>query len=130
VVTGGNGSSAIPAEIVASDSRIDAHTRNALVRARLVDATKAPTPGASVRVRVPTGPARPAAAIPASALRKGPGGDHVFVIGPDENGRQRAQLRTVKSGRLVGDEVLIFSGLNPGEQVASTGSFKLHENML
>src|SRR2546427_6892937 len=66
------------ARIVAVDARIDPTTRNALVRARIRN--HAPSPGASGRVEVPVGPSTTVVAIPASAPRKGPGGDHVFVI--------------------------------------------------
>jgi membrane fusion protein (multidrug efflux system) len=116
--------------IVAIDARIDPSTRNAIVRARIETADDVPAPGASVRVRVPVGPPRTAVAIPVNALRKGPGGDHVFVIGPDENGKNRAQLRSVKSGDVVGDKILIHAGLSAGEQVATSGSFKLNDAML
>src|SRR5262249_10132153 len=71
----------IAARIVAVDARIDPTTRNAMVRARIP--RNAPAPGASVRVEVPEGPQANVVAIPVSALRKGPGGDHVFVIAPD-----------------------------------------------
>jgi membrane fusion protein (multidrug efflux system) len=123
-------STPIPATIVAVDARIDATTRNALVRARIDDAASAPPPGASVRVRVPVGPPEAVVAIPASALRKGPGGDHVFVVVPDEDGRARAHMRQVESGELVGDEVMIHSGVTAGEQVAASGSFKLRDGAL
>jgi membrane fusion protein (multidrug efflux system) len=36
----------------------------------------------------------------------------------------------VKSGSVLGDDVLILSGLTPGERVASSGSFKLRESAL
>jgi membrane fusion protein (multidrug efflux system) len=119
-----------PARIVALDSRIDATTRNALVRARIEGAANAPAPGASVRVRVPVGPARAAVAIPVSALRKGPGGDHVFVIAPDKEGKTRAHVRQVAAGAMLADEVVILSGLAAGERVAASGSFKLRDAVL
>ena len=65
-----------------------------------------------------------------NALRKGPDGDHVFVIAPDKEGKPRAQMRSVESGTMLGDEVLILAGLSPGEQVAASGSFKLRETAL
>ena len=65
-------SAPIAARIVAIDSRVDPATRNALVRARIADASGSPSPGASVRVLVPAGPPGKAVAIPVSALRKGP----------------------------------------------------------
>jgi membrane fusion protein (multidrug efflux system) len=117
------------AKIIALDARIDPATRNAVVRAR-IDGANAPAPGSSVRVRVPVGIARKAVAIPVSALRKGPGGDQVFVIADDNDGRPRAHVQQVQSGAMLGDEVVIHSGLTAGEQVATSGSFKLREAAL
>ncbi|MGH8569179.1 MAG: efflux RND transporter periplasmic adaptor subunit [Gammaproteobacteria bacterium] len=120
----------IAAKIVALDARVDPTTRNAMVRARIENVANAPAPGASVRVRVPVGPPRMAVVIPVSALRKGPEGDHVFVIEPAEDDKSRAEMRQVQSGAMLGDEVLIFAGLSAGEQVAASGSFKLREAVL
>ena len=121
----------IPARIVAIDARVDPVTRNAMVRARIEGAgAHTPAPGGSVRVRVPVGAARAAVAIPVSALRKGPGGDHVFVIAADKDGKTRARLRPVESGAILGDEIVVQNGLNPGEQVAASGSFKLRDAAL
>lgn len=126
-----NGSDkSIEARIVAIDARVDPATRNAAVRARIEDATKTPSPGASVQIRVPVGAPRHAVAIPASALRKGPGGDHVFVLTGDPNGNTRAHRRPVEVTALLGDEAVISGGLAAGEEVAAAGSFKLRESVL
>jgi membrane fusion protein (multidrug efflux system) len=122
-------SSPIAARVVAVDARIDPTTRNATVRARLEN-SNAPRPGASVRVRVPIGTPMKAVAIPVSALRKGPGGDHVFVLAVDKEGKTRAHVRQVESGPVLGDEVVILKGVSAGEQVAASGSFKLREAVL
>lgn len=122
--------SPIVAKIVATDSRIDSTTRNATVRARIEDAAGAPMPGASVRVLVAIGPPRMAVAVPASALRKGPGGDHVFVLALDKQGKTRAHARPVRVGAALGNEVVIDAGLSAGERVAASGSFKLREAAL
>jgi len=124
------GPRAIPARIVAIDARVDPVTRNAMVRARIAGGSATPVPGASVRVEVPVGAAVQAVAIPASALRKGPAGDHVFVLAADENGKTRAHVRPVRSGPIVGDEVVILDGLAADEQVAASGSFKLRDGAL
>ena len=71
-----------------------------------------------------------AVSIPVSALRKGPGGDHVFVIAADSSGQTRAHLQLVRAGTVVEDEVLILEGLRPGQSVATSGSFKLREAVL
>jgi membrane fusion protein (multidrug efflux system) len=129
-VFGANDSAPVTASIVAIDARVDPATRNAMVRARIDHAAQAPAPGASVRVQVPVGPARTAVVVPVSALRKGPGGDHVFVIANGKDGRPRAQLRQVSAGPVLGDEVVILDGIALGEQVAASGSFKLRESAL
>lgn len=124
------GAPPVEARIVAVDARVDPTTRNAMVRARIAGSTHAPAPGASVRVTVPAGPSTSAVVVPVSALRKGPGGDHVFVVAPDDAGKTRVQVRPVQSGPVIADEVLILSGLAAGEQVASSGSFKLRPGAL
>ncbi|HKQ97489.1 MAG TPA: efflux transporter periplasmic adaptor subunit, partial [Candidatus Polarisedimenticolia bacterium] len=120
----------LAATIVATDARIDATTRNSVVRARLAGAENLPTPGASVRVRVPVGVVEEALAIPVQALRKGPEGDHVFVIEDDEQGHPRAHSRAVEGGPVVGGDILVLEGLHAGERVAASGSFKLRESVL
>jgi membrane fusion protein (multidrug efflux system) len=125
----GSGTQPMSAKIVAVDARIDPTTRNAMVRAR-IESADAPAPGASVRVQVPVGEPIKAVAIPVSALRKGPGGDHVFVIAQDKDGNPRAHQRQVESGTMLGDEVLVLAGLTAGEEVAASGSFKLREQAL
>src|SRR5688572_4488692 len=120
----------ITAKIVALDARIDPATRNAVVRARIEGSGNAPSPGSSVRVRIPVGAPRKAVAVPVSALRKGPEGDQVFVIAQGPDGRARAHVQQVESGAMFGDEVVIHAGLIAGEQVAASGSFKLRESAL
>ena len=119
---------AIAARIVAVDSRVDPATRNAMVRARVP--SRAPAPGSSVRVEVPEGPLTDVVSIPVSALRKGPGGDHVFLIQPDPTGKPRAHDQPVVSGPVIDDDVVILRGLKAGQQVATSGSFKLRESVL
>jgi membrane fusion protein (multidrug efflux system) len=109
---------------------VDSSTRNTVVRARIADASQAPSPGASVRVDVPVGTAQKVVVIPASALRKGPGGDHVFVLAEDNQGKTRAHQRAVTVEALRGDEVVISSGIVAGERVAASGAFKLREAAL
>jgi membrane fusion protein (multidrug efflux system) len=119
----------VPAAVVAVDARVDVATRNALVRAR-IEGGRAPDPGSAVRIRVPAGAAGTVVAIPVSGLRKGPGGDYVFVVAADAKGMLRAHVRPVESGAMLGEEVLVLEGLAPGEQVAASGSFKLREGVL
>src|SRR5258708_1045433 len=120
-------STPIAARIVAVDARVDPTTRTTMVRALIVGA-QAPAPGSSVRVLVPTGPAINVVVIPVSALRRGPSGDHVFVIARDSSGTVRAHVRPVHSGPMLGDEIVILDGLATGEQVPPLGSFRSEEH--
>ena len=123
------GSAPLEAVIVAVDARVDPATRNAAVRARLDDAGGL-SPGASVRVEVPSGPEERVVTVPATALRKGPAGDHVFVLVDQAGSTARAELRAVESGPMLGDDVVIRRGLAAGERVAASGSFKLQDASL
>lgn len=123
-------STPIEAKIVAIDAHIDTTTRNSMVRAKIENAGDRLTPGSSVRLNVPVGEPITAVAIPVSALRKGPGGDHVFVVEADKQGKPRVHQRNVQVAAMLGDEVLIQSGISSGEKVASSGSFKLRDSML
>lgn len=130
-VSAGPDAPPLSAAIVAIDARVDPDTRNATVRARLNGAAGAlPAPGASVQVSVPTGPPRTVRVIPATALRKGPEGDHVFVLRPSEGPQLRAGARRIETGALAGDDVYVTRGLEVGEQIATSGSFKLRDGML
>jgi len=129
-VAAANDAPSRPARIVAVDARIDPTTRSAMVRARIEDADDALTPGGSVRVRVPVGEPQVAVLVSVSALRKGPAGDHVFILETAENGQTRAHLRQVQAGPVLGERVVVLSGLEPGERVAASGSFKLREGVL
>lgn len=120
----------VQASIVALDARIDPATRNAMVRARIDRSPSMPSPGAAVRVKVRVGAPRSAVAIPVNAVRKGPGGDQVFVIGPDGQGKPRARVRHVESGAMSGDDIIVYAGLTAGEQVAASGAFKLRDGVL
>lgn len=128
----------LQAKIVALDARIDASTRNAMVRVRVDDAAGVLLPGASARVVVPTGSTRAALALPSSALRRDARGDHLFVVMDGDNGQQRAALRRVKTLAVQGDKVLIeladadaaVPGLSEHDRVAAGGSFKLRDGAL
>jgi membrane fusion protein (multidrug efflux system) len=118
----------IAGRIVAVDSRVDPSTRTTMVRA-VISGSQIPAPGSSVRVLVPAGAAIDAVVIPVSAVRRGPAGDHVFVLAPDSTGKLRAHERPVRAGPMLDDEIVILDGLKAGEQVAASGSFKLRESV-
>lgn len=124
-----NGAPPVEAKIIALDARVDATTRSRWIRAEL-RGEDLPQPGASVRVQVPVAAAVDVPVVPVTALRRGPGGDSVFVLIADPKGQLRAYVRRVFSGSVLGDDVIVSNGLIAGERVATTGSFKLREGAL
>jgi membrane fusion protein, multidrug efflux system len=123
------GGEAFSAEVIALDARVDPITRNATVRARLPAGIAGLAPGASVRVVVPAGEMSRATVVPVSALRKGPDGDHVWIIEEDSAGGLRAHERKVLTGPMLQDWAVLLGGVQAGERVAATGSFKLREGV-
>jgi membrane fusion protein (multidrug efflux system) len=82
-----------------------------------------------VRVLVRVGESSQGVVVPVSALRKGPDGDHVWVVTEDSAGALRAHERKVETGPVLGETVIVLQGLEPGERIAASGSFKLREGV-
>jgi multidrug efflux system membrane fusion protein len=59
--------------------------------------------------------------VPAPAIGVGQNGPYVYVVGPDHT----AQSRPVTTGRTVGNETIVTSGLQPGETVVVDGQLRL-----
>ena len=76
------------------------------------------------------GPIKTIAAASAPAAVRMHNELYVFVVAADSTGHTRVHEQPVQSGSMVGDEVLILSGLAPGQRVATSGSFKLREAVL
>ena len=115
--------------VTAIDSEVDQTTRNIQVQATLSNPEGKLRPGMFVQVQMPLGASRAVIALPASAINYAPYGDSVFVITDlkDPKGKTyrgvRQQFVKVEGSR--GDQVGVISGLNPGEEVVTSGVFKL-----
>ena len=115
--------------VTAIDSVVDQATRNIQVQATLANPEGKLRPGMFVQVEVVLGASRPVIALPASAISFAPYGDSVFIITDlkDQKGQTyrgvRQQFVKVEGSR--GDQVAVVSGVNPGEEVVSSGVFKL-----
>ncbi len=80
----------------------------------------------TAEARIPTGPRAPALLVPASAVLYGAGQALVFV----ERAPGSYQRRTITTGESRGSEVVVHSGLNPGEKVVSAGAEALRSELL
>jgi membrane fusion protein, multidrug efflux system len=113
--------------VTAVDSVVDSTTRNIQVQATLPNPQGKLRPGMFVQVQVRLGASRQIIALPASAINYAPYGDSVFVITNDKDakGNRTVRQQVVKVEGSRGDQVAVVSGLNPGEEVVTSGVFKL-----
>jgi membrane fusion protein (multidrug efflux system) len=115
--------------VTALDSVVDPATRNVQVQATLSNPGGKKQPGMFVQVEVVVGASRPVITLPASAISYAPYGDSVFIISDlkDPKGQTyrgvRQQFVKVEGSR--GDQVAVISGVKPGDEVVTSGVFKL-----
>jgi membrane fusion protein (multidrug efflux system) len=115
--------------ITAVDSLVDESTRNVQAQATLSNPGGVLRPGMFVQTEVAVGGSSAIIPLPASAVSYAPYGDSVFVVGDlkDPNGKTYRGVRQqfVKLGTGRGDQVAIVSGLKAGDEVVTSGVFKL-----
>jgi len=83
-----------------------------------------------VQVELPLGSPRQIIALPASAINYAPYGDSVYIVSDMKDPKTGKAYRgvrqqVVKVDGSRGDQVAVISGLNPGDEVVSSGVFKL-----
>ena len=124
-----DGATAWTGRVSAIDSLVDETTRNITVQATLANPDGKLRPGMFVQTEVTLGPSQKVLALPASAISYAPYGNSVFVVGDwqDANGKSYRGVRQqfVKLGAARGDQIAILSGLKAGDEVVTSGVFKL-----
>jgi len=115
--------------VSAVDSVVDSSTRNVQVRATFDNPEAILMPGMFVEARATLGAGSSVVTLPATAISYAPFGDSVFVVeemeGPDGSPYRGVRQQFVKLGGSRGDQVAILSGVDPGEEVVTSGVFKL-----
>jgi membrane fusion protein, multidrug efflux system len=116
-------------KINAVDAVVDEATRNVRVQATLPNPKGLLRPGMFVNTEVPLANKSSHVVLPVTAIQFAPYGDMVYIIedmkGPDGKTYRGARQQVVKVGESRGDRVAILSGVNPGEEVVTSGVFKL-----
>ena len=116
-------------KITAVNSIVDEATRNVEIQATLANPDQKLRPGMFVEAQVVLGDAKPVIALPGSAINYAPYGNSVFIVGPmkGKDGKEYNGVRQqfVKLGPSRGDQVAVVSGLKPGDEVVTSGVFKL-----
>ena len=121
-------------KLSAINSSIDPATRNVTLQATLDNPDNALRAGMFGRIKVLLPKNNPTLFVPATAVSYAPFGNSVFVIEKkkdEKTGEESLLLRQqfIRTGETRGDFVAVTEGLKAGEQVVSTGVFKLRNGM-
>jgi membrane fusion protein (multidrug efflux system) len=115
--------------VTAIDSIVDPATRNIQIQATLANPAGKLRPGMFVQAEAVMGGGGPVVTLPASAISYAPFGDSVFVVTDlkSEKGQTYRGVRQqfIKVGAGRGDQISITSGVKPGDEVVTSGLFKL-----
>jgi membrane fusion protein (multidrug efflux system) len=127
------------------DARVAQDTRTLLVRGSLPNPQRKLLPGMFANVTVLVGEPRPVVTVPRTAVTYSLYGDSLYVVKAAEAadkdkgasgqaaaspaaGERKliAERRFVKTGQARDDRVAIISGIQPGDEVVTTGQLKLN----
>jgi membrane fusion protein (multidrug efflux system) len=133
VRTDATGDTAFPGKITAVNSMVDASTRNFQTQATIPNPEGRLHPGMFANVDVLLPAQTGVLAVPSSAISYAPYGDSVFVVAELKDPITGKMFRGVRQqfvrlGQTRGDLVAIVSGVKAGDEVVSSGVFKLQNN--
>jgi membrane fusion protein (multidrug efflux system) len=116
-------------QVSAINPNVNQATRTVEIQAALSNVSGKLLPGMFGRVHLDLGGDKSVLTIPSSSVVYAPYGNFVFVVehGKDAEGKDSLSVRqqVVKLGARRGDLVSVVSGLAAGDEIVSTGGFKL-----
>lgn len=117
--------------LTAINSAVDASTRNIQVQATVPNPSHILRSGMFAGIQVQLPEREGVIMVPATSVQYAPYGDSVFVIETmkDPAGKEYTGVReqTVTLGKTKGDQVAVLKGLKPGDEIATSGIFKLRQ---
>jgi membrane fusion protein (multidrug efflux system) len=121
-------------KLSAVNSMIDVATRNVTLQATLENHDHVLRPGMFAKVDVLLPQKQRSLVIPGTAVSYAPFGDSVYVIEKKKDEKTGQETQTIRQqfiriSETRGDFVSVTTGLKAGEQVVSTGVFKLRNGM-
>jgi membrane fusion protein (multidrug efflux system) len=128
-ITSENSGAAFIGRITAINSIVDEATRNVQIQATLANPRNKLRPGMFVQTEVLLGASNALVTLPASAISYAPYGDSVFVVtdlkGEEGQTYRGVRQQFVKVGSSRGDQIAVLSGVKAGEEIVTSGVFKL-----
>jgi membrane fusion protein (multidrug efflux system) len=126
---GENTGPALTGKVTAINPVVQEDTRNVQVQATFRNPRGEVAPGMFVTVQVNLGGEAPIVALPVTAINYAPYGNSVFIVeqlkDPQGKAYKGVRQQFVKLGSARGDQVAILDGVKPGQEVATSGVFKL-----
>ncbi|HXO96017.1 MAG TPA: efflux RND transporter periplasmic adaptor subunit [Chthoniobacterales bacterium] len=123
------GDKVFPGKVTAINSLVDQNSRNVQIQATLPNSETQLRPGMFAKVKVVLPEAQEVIAIPSSSIHYAPYGDSVFIVSDlkSDDGKtfKGVKEQFVKLGQSKGDLTAIVSGLKPGDEVVTSGVFRL-----
>ena len=120
---------AFTGRVNAVNSVVDEATRNIQIQATVSNPGAKLRPGMFTQVEVGVGAKRSVFPLPASAINYAPFGNSVFILselkGPDGKAYRGVRQQFVKVEGARGDQIGVVSGVNEGEEIVTSGVFKL-----
>ena len=120
---------AFTGRVNALNSVVDEATRNIQIQATVSNPGAKLRPGMFTQVEVGVGAKRSVFPLPASAINYAPFGNSVFILselkGPDGKAYRGVRQQFVKVEGARGDQIGVVSGVNEGEEIVTSGVFKL-----
>jgi multidrug efflux system membrane fusion protein len=110
-------------ELAVVDNQIDQLTGTVRLKAVFQNEDLSLWPGQFVNVRLMLETIKQAVVTPSPAVQRGPAGAFVYVLGEDG----LAHMRPVTTGRQDETQVVILTGLKPGETVIVSGFSRLSD---
>jgi membrane fusion protein (multidrug efflux system) len=125
----GTAASGLEGKVTAVDSVIDPATRNVQIQATFANPEGRLRPGMFVKVQVVLPEKESTVSLPISSVRYAPYGNSIFIVeemkDPKGQAYKGVRQQFVKLGSERGDLIEVLSGVKAGEEVVTSGVFKL-----
>ena len=120
---------AFEGKVTAINPQVDEATRNVQVQGTLPNAESALRPGMFASIQVELAEVQSFITVPATSISFAPYGDSVYVVektkSPEGKETLTVRQQVVKLGKRRGDQIAIVSGLSDGQEIATSGLFRL-----
>ena len=108
-------------ELILVNNQVDSATGTVRLKAQFANEDHSLWPGMSVDTRLLVRTLNGVAAVPSTAVQRGPQGLYAYVVKPDNT----VEMRPVEVGVITADKAVIESGLSLGERVVTAGHYRL-----